>query len=684
MKRRKLRTVIVAMALIVGVALVGALLNIVDTQRQFSVQTIGAQTGGYDLSIKKSDLAATTMFEVAPVDQLARNTYSEIIAVHPRIQGSAEARKADSPNGSAVTVIALNTTQDDLVKLAGGGLFGGGPGGPPGPSGAFGFGLSQGIYPPGPGQVYLDAGSAGALGANVGDEVLLSYVKPVAREEGKEASSGHSSAREEATFIVSGIGVLSGLPNDASSPAVIRLDDAQRWLRAPNMADQLLIIWKNDTSSGNDARAQVTQARAIGEQLRDALQSKLGPEFKVSLPKYTTLEGAATGFIFLQTFITLYGFLSMSIVGLMVNALMNTTVQEQKHDLAVLRVLGAPRNRLFEAVVLEVILLGTVGIVFGLLLGRVINDQVITPILSLALDLPTGVSPQWTLQAALTPTLITAAVLALATISPARTAAATKVMVVLNPAAADQPTLEDISKLRERRTNYNLLIVGMVMLAFSSIILFVVPVVFSSGDSNGIAIVIFTTFILLVVGMALIFFFVTTPLERLLVALYNLVNKRAAFFAGRYALRGKGRNALISLMVVMSGVFPTLLATQIALQDANLETDTRFQTGAPLVAERNVFFGGNFRVFSRFVPEQDKLSDKDIDAVKGQPGIGQVVGLANDFRDVEISDRIQLRSAQVSVLGVQGDLTQVLYNDLFRWGQGDARSIQRLATDPTG
>jgi ABC-type antimicrobial peptide transport system permease subunit len=298
--------------------------------------------------------------------------------------------------------------------------------------------------------------------------------------------------------------------------------------------------------------------------------------------------------------------------------------------------------------------------------------------------LPTGVSPQWTLQAVLTPTLITVLVLALATISPARTAASTKVMVVLNPAAADQPTLEDLAKLRERRTNFNLLVVGLVMLAFSSIFLFVVPLVFSSGDDNGFAIVIFSTFILLVVGMAFVFFFITTPLERLLIAIYTLLNKKAAFFAGRYALRGKGRNALISLMVVMSGVFPTLLATQIALQNANLETDVRFQNGATLVAERNVFFGGNFRVFSSFIPDQEKLTDKDVETVQGQPGIDKVVGVANDFRDVEVSDRIQLRSTQVSLIGLQGDLTQVLYPDLFRWEQGDARSLQRLVNDRDG
>ena len=72
MKRRKLRTLIVALALIVGVALVGALLALVDTQRQFSVQTVGTQTGGYDLSIKRSDLADTPFFDLAAVSLAAR------------------------------------------------------------------------------------------------------------------------------------------------------------------------------------------------------------------------------------------------------------------------------------------------------------------------------------------------------------------------------------------------------------------------------------------------------------------------------------------------------------------------------------------------------------------------------------------------------------------------------------
>ena len=130
MKRRKLRTFIIALALTVGVALVGALLALVDTQRQFSLQAIGAQTGGYDLSITQSDVAASPFFEIAPVEQLAREVYPQIAQLHPRIQANAEARKVGALEGDSVTFVAIDPDQDTLVKPSangGGGGLGFGP-----------------------------------------------------------------------------------------------------------------------------------------------------------------------------------------------------------------------------------------------------------------------------------------------------------------------------------------------------------------------------------------------------------------------------------------------------------------------------------------------------------------------------------------------------------------------------
>ena len=734
MKRRKLRTAIIALALTIGVALVGALLALVDTQRQFSVQSVGAQTGGYDLSIGKSDLAATPFFTVTDIANLAGEAYDKIADTYARIQASAEARKAGTSEGQAVTFVAIDPQSDTLISLAqntnsnttsfggiriaiggsggrggpggpgggplGGGGFRGGPGGGPGGgqggrSGNFGggqgggrnnrFGRIGGVFPPGAGQVFLDSSTAGTLGVGIGDEVQMSYAIPTARISGQTAVTDTSSPRLTTKFIVSGIGTLTGLNSNVSNPVVMRLADAQTWLGQAGQANQLLLVWQSNSSGTTDAHATVTQARDVGAQLRDTLQSELGSDYTVSLPKYTRLENASQAFAFSQTFITLYGLLSMGIIGLMVNALMTTTVNEQKHDLAVLRVLGSPRGRLYEAVIIEVVLLGIVGIVLGLLLGRAINDYLIVPTLLSNLDLPTGVRAAWTLQTVLIPTAITIIVLALATISPARAAAATKVMIVLNPAAADQPTLEDLAKLRERRADGGLFIAGLVLLAFSTVILIVLPTVFTSGNASGVVTMTFGSLLLMVIGISLLFYFFTTPIERALVALYGLLFPKASFFAGRYALRGKGRNALISLMVVMSGVLPCLLATQLALQDVNIATDARFSNGAPLIAQNGAatfgFGGGGFQVFRRTARKDANLADADIAAVKGQPGISTVIGVADNLPNITVGDRISLRTARVSLVGVQGDLNLVLYSDLERWIEGDRTTLTRIVTD---
>ena len=657
MRRHKLRTLVVCVALIVGVALVGALLGLVDTERQFSLQSIGNQTGGFDLSIKRTDTSLETFFDVAPVDGAVRAIHPEVSAVYARIQGDTEVRLKNNVQGTGVTMVALDTDNDKLSKVT----------------------VTAGSYPPANGQVFLSQSAADLIKAQIGDEVNLSYVRPTPRQVGKAASSNDSTARSEATFIVAGIGLISGLGNDVNNAVLIRLDDAQLWLGTPNQAERILVVWNSDTAAGSDAKVAVSHARDAGQSIKEAVQAKLGPDYTVSLPKYKQLDQSAQGFIFEQIFITLYGLLSMGIVGLMVNALMVTTVTEQKHDLAVLRVLGAPRRQLFQTVILEVFILGIVGVVFGLLLGRLISDNLIAPLLLANLELPPGVRTAWTLESVLTPTLITSLVLAIATISPARMAGATKVMVVLNPAAADQPTLEDLSKLRERRADYRLLVIGIVLLAFCGVILGVFMLVASLRNMSIISIVLFAALLLMVIGMSLVFFFITTPLERILIWIMGVFSPRTTFFTGRYAMRGKGRNSLISLMVVASAVLPCLLATELALSDANIETDLKFSYGAD--AQAQVMINGNVKFFNAASSTETNMSPTDIADMAGQPGITGAVGVAESY-NTEVSDQVQLRSMNANAIGVGGDLGSVLYSEFMQWTQGDASTLALIVSDP--
>ena len=318
MKRRVLRTIIIALALTIGVALVGALLALVDTQRQFSLQSLGAQTGGYDLSITKNNLAESTFFNIANVTKVVSDSDSNIAQIYPRIQGSAEGRKSGAIEGQAVTFVALEIVSDKLVsvtssansrssggiginiRIGGGGRGPGSGGGPPGGGGGPSRATTQtqssstttstrssrsstgGAYPPDMGQVYLDTSTAGVLGVKIGDEISLSYAVPVQREADQAAVTGGSVPRITAKFIVGGIGVLSGLSSDVSNPIVMRLEDAQAWLSEANQTNQLLVVWDSNNST-TDAKATVSSARGVAATTRTAVQNAFGTDFDTGL-----------------------------------------------------------------------------------------------------------------------------------------------------------------------------------------------------------------------------------------------------------------------------------------------------------------------------------------------------------------------------------------------------------------
>ena len=132
-------------------------------------------------------------------------------------------------------------------------------------------------------------------------------------------------------------------------------------------------------------------------------------------------------------------------------------------------------------------------------------------------------------------------------------------------------------------------------------------------------------------------------------------------------------------MVVASAVLPTLLATQTALQDANVETDVRFGNGASAIARPA---GGGFAVFGIADVENPRMDEETFQALRAQPGVASAVGLAEDFRS-EVSDRVQLRTAQAGFVGVRGDLNTVVFGEFIQWAQGDGSASNAWPPTPT-
>jgi ABC-type lipoprotein release transport system permease subunit len=136
------------------------------------------------------------------------------------------------------------------------------------------------------------------------------------------------------------------------------------------------------------------------------------------------------------------------------------------------------------------------------------------------------------------------------------------------------------------------------------------------------------------------------------------------------------RNTLISALVLLSGVLPSFLATQSAISNANVVTDVRLNMGAPV----------RMQTWSRYsAPELVPLSylkpsflTKELRTV---PGIGDAVGLTYERR-ARVRDAVEMRSGTLTLVGVAGDLSQVLHPDLMVFAGGGAASLERLQTDP--
>ena len=168
--------------------------------------------------------------------------------------------------------------------------------------------------------------------------------------------------------------------------------------------------------------------------------------------------------------------------------------------------------------------------------------------------------PQVSLSAILPAAAAAFFVLLASSIKPAREAANTKVMHAINPGVADNIQIEDLARLRERNPNFRMFLGGLsLMLIFALIASFEALETFG-GPAIQVTIILLALG-LLVLGLGLMFFIATVPLEWLVLFVTGLVSPRLTYFASRNVKRGQTRNTLISMLVLFSGVLPSFLAT---------------------------------------------------------------------------------------------------------------------------
>jgi putative ABC transport system permease protein len=369
---------------------------------------------------------------------------------------------------------------------------------------------------------------------------------------------------------------------------------------------------------------------------------------------------------------------------LLVYSIINTNVEERQRDLAFLRILGAKRRHLFGLVLVEVALIGLIGVGVGALAGHAFSLFVVAPLVSLLISsvaesgAELGIQFQMSISvgAVIRAASIASVVLGVSALAPARKAANTKVRHAINPGAADNIQIEDLAKLRSRKFDGRILVAGAVLTFMWGLVFVGSNFLFVQGNESIIGIFLFGGMVLLVVGVSLLFYALTLPFERILVFLGGLVLPKLTFFAGSNLMRAKRRNTMIALMIVFSATLPTFLGTMVALDERNYDVQARFDNGAPVVAEVSHW---SYYVFS--VQDIEGLEQEVLDEFRSVPGIAEAIGLTTEYR-ADVTNRVELRTAAVRVRGITDSLDGIIYDDLAEYAVGGPEIFDRILTEP--
>jgi putative ABC transport system permease protein len=649
-RRRKVRTFLMVLSLTISTALIVTMMATVETIRRSTVDLVVSEIGRYDLSVRRTETSLEQFITVSESSQRMLEADDQITAVYPRFRSEVELKAGVELDNSWLLALdpAENIGQVEVI---------------------------EGAYQPGDMQAAILESTALSLGdLEIGDTIEIAYAFPQPREIGSVAPLGGSQRRVVGHFTINAIVRQSGVAS-VDEGIIVHINDAQEFLGLPDRAEELVALVEPALYEAGTAEEVALNVREVAFNL----QTALGDQYNYRLDKAVVLYEASQAFLFIQAIITTYGLISLAVVGLLVYTLVMTNVQEQRREMAILRILGSQRQLLFAIVIAEVLLIGVLGVSLGVMLGQVSTAYIVVPIIEYLMSeegLTTTLQPAVSLIGILPAVISAFVVLLVSAIKPAQDAAKTKVIHAINPGVADNIQLEDLEQLRERSPNLKLFAIGLGMM-FVVLMIFGLNLVETLGNPAAEAVIILVALLFMVIGLVFVFFIFTRPLEKLILFFSGLLSPRLTYFAKRNVGRSTERNTLLSLLVLFSGVLPSFLATQSAFEIANIETNVRLDMGAPLRIE----------FFSRFDnPEFDHLSylrpsfvSQEVQAIEG---IANTVGLTHDFR-TQMSDVVGMRSGELTLVGVSGDLNEVLYADMMVFTAGGPGSLAQIQSDPS-
>src|SRR3954453_22149438 len=326
---RKVRALLTAFAVVIGVAMVSGTLVLTDTiQKAFD--------GIFTASYAQTDA-------VIAGKEIVKGSQSGAATIPASLLAKVRALPEVAAAGGAIAPIASN--QAEIFGRDGKALGGGG-------APRFGLGndasqpqfsplqLKAGHWPAGPKQVALDAGTAAAEHFRVGDTVAVSTLG--------------AKRRYEVTGIA-GFGGVNSL--GGATMAIWDLPTAQALLHKAGRFDTISIAAEQGTSADD-------LVRAVAPLVPASLQVKDPKAQAAADAKQTNVIVKVVRYFLLG-----FGGIALFVGAFVIFNTLSITVAQRTREFATLRTLGASRRQVMRSVVIEGLVIGLLASVVGLFAG---------------------------------------------------------------------------------------------------------------------------------------------------------------------------------------------------------------------------------------------------------------------------------------------------------------------------
>jgi putative ABC transport system permease protein len=343
--QRKLRVLLTAIAIALGVALMAGTYILTDTINHSFANIFSTAFKGDSVVVSPAEtLGRETRSQTSPITE---QTLAKVRAV-PGV--------AEASGGIFTTVTLLDTHRKRLSN-----------GGAPAfltavvPKRFESYSPVQGRFPQNAGEVDIDEGTAKRKGLKLGGQMEVAGSAPVRR------------------YTIVGIAKFAGSQSfGGAGTAIVTLPEAQRVVDRVGQYDQIDVA----AAPGVSAEALEARIRAV---LPATVDVRTGSS---EAAKQTSDLESNLGF--LRTFLLIFAYVALVVGAFIIFNTFSITVAQRTRELGLLRTLGASRRQVMSSVVYEGLMLGVVGAVIGLLMGLALAPALNQLFIAFGAELPTS------------------------------------------------------------------------------------------------------------------------------------------------------------------------------------------------------------------------------------------------------------------------------------------------------